>query len=109
MVVEDQGELIRQLPERHHRPVICTWPAVHEYQRVPVSDDFDEEGHVSDRHRCPSPSPLSTERCHTSTPPFGYDERIGRRARRRPGSTAGWPSRHGTAPGESAPGRLDVG
>ncbi len=52
MVVEDQGEPIRAAPERQHRPVICPRPAVHEKQRVAASDDFDEEGYVSDRHRC---------------------------------------------------------
>jgi hypothetical protein len=51
MVVEDQSEPIRAPPERQHRVVVCPRPAVHEHQRVASSDDLDEQGHISDRHR----------------------------------------------------------
>jgi hypothetical protein len=51
VVVEDQGEPVRAAPERQHRRVVRARPAVHEQQRVSVSDDLDEEGNVPDRHR----------------------------------------------------------
>ena len=50
VVVEDQGEPVRETPERQQRAVVCPWPAVHEHQRVAPSDDLDKQGHVSDRH-----------------------------------------------------------
>jgi hypothetical protein len=48
VVVEDHGELVGALPERHQRPVIQRRAAVHEQQRVSVADDVDEQGHIPD-------------------------------------------------------------
>jgi proline iminopeptidase len=59
----EKVELVRATPERQHRAVIGPRPAVHEHQRVAMSDDVDEEGHVSNRHRCHGPSPFSIWRC----------------------------------------------
>jgi hypothetical protein len=50
MVIEDEREPIRTSPEGQHRPVIGSGAAVHEQQRVPASDDFNEEGNVPNRY-----------------------------------------------------------
>ena len=47
VVVEDQGELIREPSERQHRVVIGARAAVHEQQRVAMPDHLDIEGHVA--------------------------------------------------------------
>lgn len=46
VIVEDQGELVRQLPERKQRPVIGARAAVHEQQGVPVADHVDVERRI---------------------------------------------------------------
>jgi hypothetical protein len=46
VVVQDDGVPVGELAERRQRHVVEAGPAVHEQQRVAVSDDLDVEGHA---------------------------------------------------------------
>jgi hypothetical protein len=52
VVVEDEREPISQSSQWQQAAVIQARPAVHEQQRVPLSDDIDEKRNPAKRNGC---------------------------------------------------------